>query len=56
MDHRKEDIDEIRKKLENYYGTAVHSGFPNAQVQLDEIEDLDAEEVIALARELDLFK
>ncbi|MBQ1303763.1 MAG: hypothetical protein IIY51_02545 [Erysipelotrichaceae bacterium] len=45
------DIEELRQRLLDYYGTAVNSGIENAMSELNEIEDMSDEEIIALAEE-----
>ena len=40
-----ERIEELRKKLEDYYGTAVMSGNPMAAINLSEIENMDDREI-----------
>ena len=42
------DIEELRQRLLDYYGTAVNSGIENAMSELNEIEDMSDEEIIAL--------
>lgn len=43
------DIDELRKKLLDYYGSAMASGFGMAVVDLSKVERASDEEVIKLA-------
>lgn len=52
------DIDALRDDLEDYYGTAMFSGFPMAVMDLNEISRMSEEELIALARKnrMDLRK
>ena len=39
------DIEELRQRLLDYYGTAVNSGIENAMSELNEIEDMSDEEI-----------
>ncbi len=45
------DIDELRSRLKDYYGTAMASGLENAMSELNEIDDMSDEDIIALAEE-----
>ncbi|MCR5373543.1 MAG: hypothetical protein K6E41_08780 [Solobacterium sp.] len=49
-DDEEEDVEELREKLKDYYGTAMVSGFPMAVFDLAEVDDLSDEEVIEQAR------
>ena len=44
------DIDELRRDLMDYYGSATQSGFPMAVVELSEVENASAYKLIELAR------
>ena len=45
-----DDVEELRDKLRDYYGTAMTSGFPMAVIDLAEVDDLDDNEVREKAR------
>ena len=45
-----DDVEELRDKLRDYYGTAMTSGFPMAVIDLSEVDDLDDDEVREKAR------
>ena len=40
-----DDVEELRDKLRDYYGTAMTSGFSMAVIDLAEVDDLDDDEV-----------
>ena len=40
------DIDEIRERLKDYYGTAMFNGNPIAMVDLEKIKYMSDEEII----------
>ncbi len=40
-----DDVDELRDKLRDYYGTAMVSGFPMAVIDLADVDDMSDEEV-----------
>lgn len=44
-------IEELRKDLMDYFGTAMTSGFPMAMVDLMKIERASATELIRIAKE-----
>ena len=46
------DMDELREKLTDYYGTAVVSGLPMAMADMNEVSWMDDDELIRRAREL----
>ena len=48
------DVEELRRKLEDYYGTAMMNGFPMAVMDLSGVEHLSEDEVRELAEELGL--
>lgn len=52
------DIDELRRDIQEYYGTAAFSGFPMAILDECEVEDMSDEELLEKADELgiDLLK
>ena len=43
------DIDKLRKDLEDYYGTAMVSGFPAAVIDLSKAEKASPEELVKTA-------
>lgn len=45
-------MEQLRKMLLDYYGTAMCSGNPIATIKLAEVEKATAQELIKLAREL----
>ncbi len=45
-----DDIEALREKLKDYYGTAMMSGFPMAVLDLADVDDLSDEEVIEQVR------
>ncbi len=47
--------DEIKEKLEDYYGTAMVSGFPMAMMDLASLEEKSEEELEELAESLHLL-
>ena len=47
---KNDDVEELREKLRDYYGTAMTSGFPMAVIDLSEVDDLDDDEVRKKAR------
>ena len=49
------DIDELRERLIDYYGTAMYSGFPMAIIDLSRIENMSDEEIIREARKIGLI-
>lgn len=40
-----DDVEELRDKLRDYYGTAMTSGFPMAVIDLGNVDELSDEEV-----------
>ena len=42
--------DELRKSMENYYGTAIFSGMPMAAVDLFRVQNASDDELIRLAQ------
>ena len=44
------DIDRLRDDLENYYGTAAFSGYPQAIIDLGIVERASEEELISIAQ------
>ncbi len=40
-----EEVEELRNKLRDYYGTAMTSGFPMAVIDLGNVDELSDEEV-----------
>ena len=49
------DIACLKDRLKDYYGTAMVSEFPMAMLQLNEVDSMSDEEVIAKAEELGLL-
>jgi len=45
------DIEELRQRLLDYYGTAVNSGIENARSELNGLDEMSDDEIIALAEE-----
>ena len=52
------DISRLRRDLEDYYGTAMFSGFPMAVMDLPKVERMSAQELVELAQKngIDLRK
>lgn len=52
------DIERLRSDLEDYYGSAMFSGFSMSMMDFDEVESVSDEEIIELAEEsgIDLRK
>lgn len=52
------DIDKLRSDLEDYYGTAMFSGFPMAVMDLNEVSRMTDRELVELAEKnhMDLGK
>ena len=48
------DIEELRKELEDYYGTAMASGMPMAVIDLSHVSEMSDEEIEEEARKLHL--
>ncbi len=48
------DVDGLRDRLRDYYGTAMTSGFPMTVMELSEVDSMSDEEVIERAKELGL--
>lgn len=46
------DVDELRKQLIEYYGTALFNGNPVAMFDLDEVNYMNDEEILEEARRL----
>ena len=44
-------IDELRKSMEDYYGTAIFSGMPMAAVDLYRVQNASDEDLIRIARQ-----
>lgn len=42
-------INKLRRDLMDYFGTAMHSGFPMAVIDLSEIENMTDEEILKFA-------
>lgn len=49
------DIDELKQRLIDYYGTAMYSGFPMAIIDLSRIENMSDEEIIREARKIGII-
>lgn len=45
-------IEELRKDLMDYYGTAMNSGFGMAVIDLSEVENASPEKLISIAKKL----
>ena len=45
-------IEELRRDLMDYYGTAMNSGFGMAVIDLSEIEHASPEKLISIAKKL----
>ena len=45
-------IEELRRDLMDYYGTAMNSGFGMAVIDLSEIENASPEKLISIAKKL----
>ena len=45
-----EEVEELRDKLRDYYGTAMTSGFPMAVIDLADVDSMSDEEVKEAAR------
>ena len=48
-------IEELKERLINYYGTAMYNGFPMAVIELSRIENMSDEEIIREARKIGLI-
>ena len=46
----KVDINKLRDDLENYFGTAMFNGNPQAMIELEEVKRASAQELISIAR------
>ena len=44
------DISRLRRDLEDYYGTAMFSGFPMAVMDLSRVERMSGRELVELAQ------
>ncbi len=44
------DIDKLREDLEDYFGTAMFSGNPQAMMELEKVKRASDQELISLAR------
>ncbi len=44
------DIDRLREDLEDYFGTAMFNGNPQAMMELEEVKRASEQELISLAR------
>ena len=44
------DISALRQDLEDYYGTAMCSGFPMAVVELTQVENASPQELVELSQ------
>ena len=44
------DISKLRSDLEDYYGSAMFSGFPAAVVELTQVENASPQELVELSR------
>ena len=44
------DIDELRRDLMDYYGSATQSGFPMAVIELSDVENASSYKLIEMAK------
>lgn len=44
------DIDKLREDLEDYFGTAMFTGSPQAMIELEEVGSASTEDLIAIAK------
>ena len=44
------DIDRLRDDLEDYFGTAMFSGNPQAMIELEEVKRASAQKLISIAQ------
>ena len=44
------DVEKLIEALEDYYGTAMHNGFPMAVIELENIKSLSPQELIKMAQ------
>ena len=44
------DIDRLREDLEDYFGTAMFSGNPQAMMELEEVRSASDTELVSIAR------
>ena len=44
------DLDALKRDLENYYGSAMFSGFPMAVVDLAQVESASPQELVELSQ------
>ena len=51
MEHN---TDQLREDLMDYYGTAMHNGFPMAVIDLSKTETASDQELIRIAEEEDI--
>ncbi len=49
------DIEELKEKLKDYYGTAMTNGFPMAVFELSEVDELSDDEIMEKAESLGLW-
>ncbi len=46
------DVNQLRRDLKDYYGTAMWNGFPMALMDLSRIEQMSDQEIIELAQQI----
>ena len=49
----RDNVEELRNHLEDFYGTAMFAGFGQAVIDLGEIQDADRDELIDIAKSHD---
>lgn len=49
------DIEELKERIIDYYGTAMCNGFPMAMMDIARVENMSDEEVIKEARKIGLI-
>ena len=49
------DVEQLRNRLKDYYGTAMFNGFPMAVIDLGKVDRMSDEEVIELAYEVGII-
>ena len=49
------DIERLREDLMDYFGTAIHSGFGMAIIDLSEVENASPEKLIKIAKKIGIY-
>ena len=49
------DIQELKERIIDYYGTAMFNGFPMAMIYIAKIENMSNEEIMKEARKIGLI-